>query len=769
MFYNIIACIDNNNGLSKDNIIPWKNKNDMLFFKNKTTKIKNESKHNVVVMGYQTYIYCGYLKNRINIVLTKDHLDYNYNPNCIILNSINNILLYCEKNKKNIENVYIIGGSLYSQFLKLDIVDYIYLNVINDNYGCDKFFDMNLIKKKFKHIDITYLNNEITFYTYKFYNKSENKYISLINKILIKGIFRNDRTNDGTLSLFGKRIKYDVRNNKIPLFTTKYTWFKGVVEELLFFIKGETNTKLLENKKVNIWKGNTSREFLDNRGLQHYDEGDMGAAYGFLLRHWGAEYINCNTNYENQGYDQLKYIINEIKNNPTSRRILYSYWNPSYEKQQAIPSCFTSDTLVLTNKGYKKIQDIKPGDHVISHSLKSRKVLNKQEKLFKNNMVYLYHELSNIPIMTTKEHPFLINNMMYVKANDITTDDSLTIKLVDTKYTIISDMFYIYGYFYKNYNNSNCIVYIYNETSLNNINKILTNNGYKKLKSNYLYEYIVTDINLVYKINYMINESNFYKILINFNITNIKYFMNGYYDASLTCFYFFNDKFISVIDLINKSDEYNLFEYSYQRALFLQYITLYTSETLYIKKIIYNNSDVYQLVKIKNNLRSIMDGNTVLPNIVNKKYIKRKTIVYNLEVDFDNTYIVENMIVHNCAIITQFYCDTINNELNCQFYNRSCDVALGLPFNVASAAVLLNILCYYTGYKPGEIIHVIGDAHIYKSHIESIKEHFKRDAYTYPILMINNTNIKKIEDLTYEDFTLIKYNYHDKITMKMIA
>jgi thymidylate synthase len=116
-------------------------------------------------------------------------------------------------------------------------------------------------------------------------------------------------------------------------------FYKGIIKELLFFISGKTNSKILENEGVNIWKGNTSREFLDSRGLNHLKEGDMGASYPFQLRHWNAEYINCDTDYTNQGFDQLQYVIDEIKNNPTSRRILFNYWNPSYLDKTCLPSC----------------------------------------------------------------------------------------------------------------------------------------------------------------------------------------------------------------------------------------------------------------------------------------------------------------------------------------------------------------------------------------------------------------------------------------------
>ena len=100
----------------------------------------------------------------------------------------------------------------------------------------------------------------------------ENKYISLVENILKNGKPREDRTNTGTISLFGKYIDFDVSAD-FPLLTSKRVYWKGVVEELLFFIRGDTDTKILERKGVNIWKGNTSRQFLDNKNLHNYQIG----------------------------------------------------------------------------------------------------------------------------------------------------------------------------------------------------------------------------------------------------------------------------------------------------------------------------------------------------------------------------------------------------------------------------------------------------------------------------------------------------------------
>jgi thymidylate synthase len=113
----------------------------------------------------------------------------------------------------------------------------------------------------------------------------EHQYLNLVKNIIENGVKRDDRTKVGTLSIFGSSMRFSLRNG-FPLLTTKRVFWKGVVEELLFFIKGYTNSKYLEDKGVNIWKSNTTREFLDSNNFHNREIGDMGPLYGFQWRHW---------------------------------------------------------------------------------------------------------------------------------------------------------------------------------------------------------------------------------------------------------------------------------------------------------------------------------------------------------------------------------------------------------------------------------------------------------------------------------------------------
>ena len=109
----------------------------------------------------------------------------------------------------------------------------------------------------------------------------------------------------------------------------------------MWFIKGHTNNTLLKEQKVSVWNGNASREFLDERGLTHLREDDLGPVYGHQWRHFNAPYTNCDTDYSGKGVDQLNYIITNLKNPKTrnSRRLIMSAWNPCQIDEMALPPC----------------------------------------------------------------------------------------------------------------------------------------------------------------------------------------------------------------------------------------------------------------------------------------------------------------------------------------------------------------------------------------------------------------------------------------------
>jgi len=156
--------------------------------------------------------------------------------------------------------------------------------------------------------------------------RNEKGYLSLLKEVFNNGIRRENR-NGFTYSIFGSLLKFDLDGGqKFPLLTTKKVFFRGIVEELLWFLKGSTNSKELEEKRINIWKGNSTREYLDSVGLINNQEGDLGKIYGYQWRSFNGH------------FDQIKYVLEELSNN-NSRRAIISAWNPCDLKEQALPPC----------------------------------------------------------------------------------------------------------------------------------------------------------------------------------------------------------------------------------------------------------------------------------------------------------------------------------------------------------------------------------------------------------------------------------------------
>ena len=275
----------------------------------------------------------------------------------------------------------------------------------------------------------------------------ELQYINLIKHILENGISKDDRTGIGTLSIFSYNMKFNLRES-FPLLTTKKVYWKGVVEELLWFISGSTNSNILKEKGVKIWEGNSSREFLDSRGLSHYDQGDIGAGYGFQWRHFGAKYTNMYDSYEGKGIDQLKDVIYKIKNTPDDRRIIMSAWNPTDLNKMALPPChifvqFWVDTnkKELHSQMYQRSCDVGLGVpfNIASYALLTCIIAKLCDltpgdfhycmgdtHIYKNHIDAMKLQITRVPYDFPK-----INIKAITDIDNITADD---IELIDYKY-----------------------------------------------------------------------------------------------------------------------------------------------------------------------------------------------------------------------------------------------------------------------------------------------------------------------------------------------
>lgn len=192
-------------------------------------------------------------------------------------------------------------------------------------------------------------------------NHEEYQYLNLIKNILENGTWEEGR-NGKTKSIFGASMRFSLKDGRIPILTTKKTAWKTCLKELLWFIRGQTDNKILKEQGVHIWDANGSREFLDSRGLTHYEEDELGVIYGYQWRHFNKPYVckkkqqmlennkfknlnawhneECIEN-EEKYVDQLQQIIDALKDpkQRTSRRLIMTAWNPAQLKDMCLPAC----------------------------------------------------------------------------------------------------------------------------------------------------------------------------------------------------------------------------------------------------------------------------------------------------------------------------------------------------------------------------------------------------------------------------------------------
>ena len=144
------------------------------------------------------------------------------------------------------------------------------------------------------------------------------QYLNLLNRILTEGTQKGDRTRTGTLSIFGHQMRFDLRDG-FPLLTTKKLHLKSIIYELLWFLRGDTNVHYLQEHGVRIWN-----EWAD-------ENGELGPVYGHQWRSW--------PDYKGGTIDQIKNVVEMIKHDPDSRRMLVTAWNPAEVEDMALPPC----------------------------------------------------------------------------------------------------------------------------------------------------------------------------------------------------------------------------------------------------------------------------------------------------------------------------------------------------------------------------------------------------------------------------------------------
>jgi len=337
--------------MGKNGAMPWNNKADLKWFKDTTTG-------HPVIMGRKTYEAIGHpLKNRVNIVVSTREDLWTENSGIRVYDNLEKAIEFA---KSIDEEVYIIGGaSIYDYALELDLVDRIYIDMLaEDVKDADTFFPDVI-----SHPDWEEVGTPIEIEPRKAYattyvkirgreNHVDEQYLNLVNRIIKEGTEKDTRAGK-TRSIFGAQLRFNLKEG-LPMLTTKKMFAKGVIHELLWFLKGDTNIRYLVENGVHIWDDDAYRYFLQTickkpgagaamdkeeflrRVLvrdawyffaeKPYRFGDLGPVYGKQWRNFG-------------GVDQIKEVIEKLRNNPDDRRIMLSAWNVGEIKDMALPPC----------------------------------------------------------------------------------------------------------------------------------------------------------------------------------------------------------------------------------------------------------------------------------------------------------------------------------------------------------------------------------------------------------------------------------------------
>lgn len=378
--FQVVVAATRQLGIGKGGTMPWRLPGDLKYFRELTSSTSGSGKQNAVIMGRKTWesIPAKFrpLPGRVNVVLSRASATGDENSQSVanaapaqtaaVAGNKGTSVLYQGSleaaletlgGDDNVEHIFVIGGGqIYKEALASERCAAIHLTQIEaeEDIECDTFFPpIDPARYRFwsgaaprregalryRFLCYTPTNAPSQTFPPAMASKHEElQYLDMVRDIITDGVLRGDRTGTGTLSKFGTQMRFSLRES-FPLLTTKRTFWRGVAEELLWFVSGTTNANLLKEKGIHIWDGNSSREYLDSIGLTDREEGDLGPVYGFQWRHFGAEYTDMHADYTGKGVDQLAEVIHKIKTNPTDRRILLTAWNPAALKEMALPPC----------------------------------------------------------------------------------------------------------------------------------------------------------------------------------------------------------------------------------------------------------------------------------------------------------------------------------------------------------------------------------------------------------------------------------------------
>ena len=640
-------------------------------------------------------------------------------------------------------------------------------------------------------------------------NTLDPQYIALLKEIYNNGIESSNRTGIDTKSLFCKQLRCDLSEG-FPILTFRSHSFKIAFYETMMFLNGETDTiKWLENNNINIWKGNTSREFLDNRKLNHLPIGDIGY-------------------------------------------------------------CFTKNTKILTYDGYKNIENVTIDDLLYTHNSNFKKINKLINHNYTGELISINTPYKPFNINSTAEHPFYarmfnkkevripthhyeitLNKPEWINAKDITKKHLLGLKIEEKEelpcFTYLShnvevkyipktyDEWFMFGYFLGD----GCLI---DEKKCSRINLIIADK-----QKEYLLPILSNVLHLIPYKNKYTSKSQVYKSINKKYTTILKTFKkyshnkiipNWVHNAPKEYIMSFLDGYFNADGCYRKNTNNKRFTttsidiaYSIQRLYAkLGYICIISFQKRSDTKLwkdkynerpekLVNRKDVYSLEvtynrkqKYKNNT-CIADGYLWFGiNNITKKYVTNEK-VYNFSVKDDETYTIENVTVHNCYgkiwndfdgvnqlneifntlknnptdrrmvlsawhparlneaalppchIFAQFYCR--DNKLSCMFNMRSLDYWNGTGYDLMCYGLITFLFAKALNMEVGELVMNSTDTHLYTNGLDVYKDTINNYEYfDLPKLNIKK-NISTLEDicnLSFDDIELINYKNGGKTT-----
>lgn len=356
-------------GIGKDGVLPWKIPSELQDFRKKTT-------NSTVIMGLNTWnsLPKKPLPNRRNIVLsTRSHQDDF--EHATVASSFDQALSLAYNIRAP---VYVLGGSkVYQHAIRHKQCEAIEMSNIDPDLfpdlKCDTFFPVippnyDLIRTEEK------MYGQYQYYRNRYNLESqEQSYLDVLSDIRYTGEHMSDRTGVGTIQKFGVSLRFSLEDGTIPVMTSKKVHWKSIVGEFLQFARGDVDARKLQEQGISIWNGHTSRAHLDSIGGKHIETGSLWKAYGHQWRQWGMPYLGIDADYgairrslqdndpqifmeypqlrDVEIHDQLKTVVDQLKNNPTSRRIILSAWNVGDLAQMCLPPCHTMYLFNVSKTG----------------------------------------------------------------------------------------------------------------------------------------------------------------------------------------------------------------------------------------------------------------------------------------------------------------------------------------------------------------------------------------------------------------------------------